>query len=155
MQITNVKELYEAFNAAAVARMSEDLSMTFVRLSITESQAEKDPSILAVISQRMKENPTQSQMVMRARMNAALPDRSWNALFLLLLEALSEGSPGRLVMWSAYAVAMVRNRKATTVEGMAFQFPHGFPTDAALSKIWDAQKSENGGNLIDQPEFWS
>jgi hypothetical protein len=33
-------------------------------------------------------------------------------------------------------------------------FPNGMPTEEAFEKIWDAQKSEKGGNLLDGDTVW-
>jgi hypothetical protein len=77
-------------------------------------------------------------------------------LFLFL--CVTSNTPAKLVMW----VWTLHNAKSTGyLSGMATLetwgmrlFPNGMPTEEAFEKIWDAQKSEKGGNLLDGDTVW-
>lgn len=50
-------------------------------------------------------------------------------------------SPGKAVMWVHALKRMEQNVGGeVSMTTLAYAFPLGFPTDAALNKLWDAQK---------------
>lgn len=151
--ITTVNQMYAAMARATTAPMDDKLSHSFITLVMTEAQCESDPGQLAVIGERVKAEPTPIMQIVQGRLDMALPGRTWNPLFLILIDALAAGVPGDAVMWAAFAVGMVRDHKLTTVNSMTMMFPMGFPTQQAMSEIWRAQKCDMG-NLIDQQAFW-
>lgn len=61
-------------------------------------------------------------------------------------------SPGKAVMW-VHALKRLELKQGVTVnmEVLAHAFPMGFPTDAALHKLWDEQKGlgEAKDNYLD------
>ena len=134
--------------------MNKPLSETFFSLMMAEMQCKQDPTRLAAIKANVETKRSSIIQIAHARMTQSLPNAEWSPLFLILIDALSAGSPGNAVMWAAYAVGHVRNGKPATVQAMAEQFPIGFPIEGVLHAIWDGQKSESGHNLIDSAQFW-
>ena len=62
-------------------------------------------------------------------------------------------SPGDLVMWAiALRSWQIRNNnRQVTMDVLSMElFPMGFPTTAALSEAWGAQKDAAGFNLVDR-----
>lgn len=61
-------------------------------------------------------------------------------------------SPGTGVMWvHALKRLEIKNGKQVDIEALSHAFPVGFPTDAALSTLWNAQKGIGGAvdNYLD------
>lgn len=61
-------------------------------------------------------------------------------------------SPGKAVMWVHALKRLEQNIKGeVSMTTLAYAFPIGFPTDAALSKLWDEQKGIGGAvdNYLD------
>lgn len=73
---------------------------------------------------------------------------------LMLFLCTISNSPAKLVLW----VWTLHNAKVTGPVTLAYWaehlFPLGVPTEAAYEKIWDAQKSPKGGNLLDGATVW-
>lgn len=70
------------------------------------------------------------------------------------LTFLSNGNAGTAVLWAAFLNAMVKKHSKVDMDRIAHCFPMGFPTDEALSKVWDAQKTELGANSVDLAFNW-
>jgi hypothetical protein len=79
------------------------------------------------------------------------------AVFVLL----SCNSPGLVVLWALMLYRLHRKNAGlpVTMQSLAFAFPMGFPTAAAMGALWDSQKGYSNNlpdvdNLIDDPTYW-
>lgn len=74
-------------------------------------------------------------------------------LVKLWLVALSEGNPGRAVLWAWTCSHMQMAGDARDILVWTASFPYGIPTDEEYERIWDAQKL-GGLNQLDDPAMW-
>lgn len=74
----------------------------------------------------------------------------------LWLAAISNGNPGRAVMWAWTATNMNLRGDTSDILMWAAAFPLGVPTDAEYLRVWDAQKGDGpSGNLLDRADVWA
>jgi hypothetical protein len=75
---------------------------------------------------------------------------------LLLLEGLSEGNPGRAVLW-AYTIAVwchTNDKVGMTMSDFIDCYPEGVPSPEDYSTAWEGQKTREG-NALDIGETWA
>lgn len=77
---------------------------------------------------------------------------------IALCSFLSNGNPGRSVMWAWTLVNMaIRNGGPVNIETFTETFAEGFPTERGYEIVWDSQKSVSAplGNLLDDGQTWA
>ena len=74
---------------------------------------------------------------------------------LLWCSQLSEGNPGKAVMWAWQLAYLSHNifKGPIDINKWVLKFPFGVPTEDVYEKIWDLQKGP-GDNLLDQKKYW-
>lgn len=76
------------------------------------------------------------------------------------LLALSEGNPGRIVQWAfaARELFLKKNQESkghvVDVRDWVDFFPMGVPTEDEYSRLWDAQKTPDYRNALDNEVVW-
>lgn len=77
----------------------------------------------------------------------------------LFLTELSDGVPGRAVMWAYTLFQMGKKYDVIDCKALGMEFPLGFPTEDGFIEVWDGQKGHAHGqntrdNLLDGEWEW-
>lgn len=134
----------DKFLKSPVQEMSKQTATMFVQISIG---IPKDAPLNDVIA---RSEGDFGVGVLAGRVKAIDLDITGQAFALIRVIC---DSPGNLVMWAlALRSWQLRhgNRQVTMDTISMDLFPRGFPTERALSEAWDAQKTDEGFNLLDQ-----
>lgn len=98
--------------------------------------------------------------VMIKRLQNVKPLSNYSLNAILFVTSLCD-SPGKVVMWAYTLAEETRKGGVCNMSALVDLFPHGFPTDAGYSQIWDAQKlsrEERGDgwndNWLDTQAAW-
>jgi hypothetical protein len=91
-------------------------------------------------------------LIITNRLKAA--GKAIHVALLAWLAAISNGNPGRAVMWAWTCRSLDLNQTHTDILCWTAAFPLGIPTDEEFERLWDAQK-DGGANLLDNPELWA
>lgn len=122
----------ELFFSKPRYEMSESHTRIFVGLTMNENPVPPKELETEFIYQIIK---TRAQYMFR--------QVSWQAMaFLTILTH----NPGKAIM---YLTAIKSKQVDLTMATLAYTFPDGFLSNEDLDALWDAQKMEGGGNLID------
>lgn len=125
--------------------MNYEESSIFIALSLVEQRG-PDQELRDMI-----DNDPISRII-KQRLDAI--GREINYSCQTLISFMSKGNPGNAIMY-AHAVHMnTMHAGELTVESFAHAFATGLASEDSLSMCWNAQKSENGGNLVDVRETW-
>ena len=133
------------FLKSEVELMDKDTSEAFIQCSLGIP-----PN---VSMQEIAEHPAATSSVKIIVGRGAAIGLEMNAQATVFMSVLCKGRPGTMVMWvNALRSWQIRNnnqRIDMNVLGMQL-FPNGFPTENALQAAWEAQKTEDGFNLLDR-----
>lgn len=120
--------------------MSDSVTQCLLSALMAESQGKTYPDTVGLFA-------VQVAIKRAAYINLAATEN-----LLVFIAALSN-SPGKVVMY-LYALRywqLVNNpEQPLTANMLCHIFPMGFPTEDEMHRMWDAQKLENGANLLDQ-----
>ena len=134
----------DKFLKSPVQEMSKQLAAMFIQISMG---IPKDAPLDDIIA---RSEGDFGVGVLAGRVKAIDLDITGQAFALVRILC---DSPGSLVMW-AFALRSWQlrhgNRQVTMDTISMDLFPMGFPTERALSEAWDAQKTEEGFNLLDR-----
>ena len=134
----------DKFLKSPVEEMSKSLAAMFVQISLG---VPKDAPLADIVA---RSDGDFGVAVLDGRVKAIDLDITGQAFALIRVLC---NSPGSLVMWAvALRSWQIRhgNRQVTMDTISMDLFPRGFPTERALSEAWDAQKTEEGFNMLDQ-----
>ena len=125
------------FRAQPISQMSKEDSSLFINLMFREMQ--NQTTDLAELA-----NDFGFKVLCSRAEHFGLDLSPATKVFLRILA----NSPGSIVM---YLVVLRSIDNSFNLTKLAETFPHGFPTEESLSKMWDAQKSRTGfgGNCVD------
>lgn len=129
--------------AQNVQPMTVDQSKAFINMNFLERDEQSAKGLAAAMS-----NDFLWQVISK---RADLYKLKYTVPMLVFVRFLCS-NPGTAVMW-VHALKRLELKQGVTVnmEVLAHAFPMGFPTDAALHKLWDEQKGlgEAKDNYLD------
>lgn len=134
------EEWCDKFKSSKKELMSEDLASLFMNLLIMESQNKKIDDIPPEL--KFSYDVTKSR--------AEFIGLEINQLVIFLICFISNGIPGRIVMYLYFLrYNQIKNKTGQiTVSQLAYIFPMGFVTEDEINMLWDEQKW-NGINMLD------
>lgn len=130
----------------------DKLKDTWLKLFFSKPHHEMSESHTRIfVGLTMNENPVPPKelevefiyQVIKVRAQAMFKQTSWQAMAFLTILTLN---PGKAIM---YLTAIKSKQADLTMATLAYTFPYGFLSNEDLDALWDAQKMEGGGNLVD------
>lgn len=126
--------------------MNEDQAMALFGLAVNS----RSPEWVTETSEQLKDDFLIRLITSRAEYH----DLKLEFPVVLALAVLSEGVPGRVVMYLHSLASVTPVEETVNLDKLCFTFAEGFPNEADCSACWDAQKAENGTNRLDNKEEW-
>ena len=134
-----------------LSTLSNNEAVVLFTLTVMEEQGIKDH-----VKERFNLDPGYN--IIRSRLEAL--GFSASPCLIAFLSFISNGIPGRMVMWS-YTLACLNselNKTVTMSEWLGY-FCDGIPTDAAYNSVWESQKikrktDSSPDNAYDVAEYW-
>lgn len=131
--------------------MTEEIANVLITLVVMEEQG-----INSDVEEKLRLDPGFN--IIKSRLDATGFKAS--PCLIALLSFISNGIPGRLVMWS-YTLACMQSEKNKTITLSLWveEFDAGIPSDAAYNSVWDSQKIERTStfspdNAYDVADHW-
>ena len=133
--------------------LTKDESEVFVTLLFAQNPDLKEPLNRALVA---KYGDAPGSRIMLGRLTTHADGVLPEARLAFLLDLVSEGNPGNLVMWAwtLYRMSKQLGHKLVTLDDFASTFPSGVPDSSAYSEVWAEQKTCGGGNALDHT-LWS
>lgn len=115
------------------------------------SDREHNREILQAIERDLLANSPIAGIILH-QLNAA--GKAIHVALLAWLAAISNGNPGRAVMWAWTCYQLPINGTRNDFLLWTSAFPFRVPADGEFERLWDAQK-DGGLNLLDEQELWT
>lgn len=134
--------------------MEKDESLLFINLVM----AQTNPKVTVTFGQDIADSFGPSGQILFGRLMMSKPNEvlldTGLAAFLTIL---AKGNPGNLVMWAWTCRAMFRKVgfRQLTINDFTNEFPMGIPSEEEISKVWEAQKTADFRNNLDDARNWA
>ena len=131
----------------------KDESQVFAYLLFAQNPDLKEPLNRALVA---KYGDAPGSRIMLGRLTTHADDVLPEARLAFLIDLVSGGNPGNLMMWAwtLYCMSKRSGRKLVTLDDFAWTFPSGVPDSSAYSEVWAEQKTCGGGNALDH-NLWN
>lgn len=124
--------------------MTEDESRIFISCYMNESKMSQDPELMKILES--KENYAS---VLWNRLKLHTIDVSPVVCLFLGYHITNFGTSTMIANYLQYVAYKSSIKKIGMNEVGMKVFPHGFPSEEAWRKLWDMQKADDGGNILD------
>lgn len=127
--------------------MTEDEAKIFIACFMQEKKMSHDPELMKLLES--KENYAS---VLWNRLKIHTVDVSPVVCLFLGYHITNFGISTMVANYLQYVAHKCRIKKIGMNDVGMKVFPHGFPTEETWRKLWDMQKADDGGNILDDAD---
>ena len=125
--------------------MTEDEAKIFVCCFMQEKKMNDDPELIKLL----ESNDNYSSILWNRLKCCHTVEVSPAACLFLGYHITNFGISTMVANYLQYVAHKCRIKKVGVNEVGMKVFPHGFPTEETWRKLWDMQKADDGGNILD------